>query len=717
MEPENEITTEFARDSQEILGQIRRQCEAVAERLHRGEVPEPGAINSMARDFEAIKDSAEFLDLGPIFRVAADRQLILERLVDSETMFTADHLEAVAASCDFLDDQADHLIEHGSVDLERPLPVTCEDDAVAPTLPEPVAAELGSVPTLDDFRLELTPEMMEAFVVEAEEYLRTTEASLLGLEKDLGNSELLDSAFRAMHTFKGNSGLFNYADLEKLGHVFESILETYKNGEKPVEHAGITLMLGVLDTLQKTVDGLPESEGRVPDRDRLIQELSAYQRDRGGAAADGSVSVATDDPEPEAPDPRDARSTMAKQAASQNIRVDLHKLDALMNLVGELIVAENAVAHNPELDGLEIPMFRKASVQLERITRELQDIAMSLRMIPIAGTFQKMVRVVRDVSRKQGKQVDLVTEGEDTEIDKSVVESLANPLLHIIRNAIDHGIETAVEREACGKPVTGTVVLRAFHEGGEVVIEVRDDGRGIQREKILAKAIEVGLIEPGGEPESDAEIFALLFEPGFSTASVVTDISGRGVGMDVVKSNIEAVSGRVHVTSKPGEGTCFTIRIPLTLAIIEGMMVRVGRQLFTVPLLSIRESLRVTARAITRTIDRSELIDIRGELVPVIRLHRLFDLAHDHADLTAGILVVVEQDRRRYCLFVDEVVGRYQTVIKGLNAFLGSVRGISGTSILSNGDISLILDIQRLIDHHTHQDPQERAVTVNEEER
>jgi len=739
-----EYTREFARDCREILEDIIGQKSLVEEQLSNGERADQSLIDGMAASFRAVEGSADFLGLEPVYRITAR---LAERLAQAEEPDPA-LLGEVGRGIDCLLALSDQLAETGRLDAEEPSSIAF----LAEIEPEPVAKrtalperraepdpEPGAMPS---FEIEITPEMLQAFVTEAEEYLEMTETSLLLLEKNLEDRESLDHAFRGLHTFKGNCGLFNYPALEKLGHQLEEILESYKSGAKPVERQGISLILKVLDVLGTAVHALPEGGGEVPGFDELMTLLVEYQTHGrverhftggGDATLIGEILVemgvlerltlerslaAQSKPLGEILVERGAitRESLIKalevqrsrreagggqtrrKRSAQNIRVDLLKLDALMNLVGELIIAENAVANNPDLDGLELPNFRKSSLQLERITRELQDIAMSLRMIPIENTFQKMVRLVRDVSQKQGKAVELEMRGADTEVDKSVVESLANPLLHIIRNAVDHGIESVDERETAGKPPTGTVRLTAYHQGGEVVIEVRDDGRGIDPGMILAKARQKGLLDTDQDLETEQEIYDLIFEPGFSTAAEVTDISGRGVGMDVVKRSIESVKGRITVTSRTGEGTCFSIRIPLTLAIIDGMLVRVGGQLFTVPLLSIRESIRTRPEWVTRTIDGGELIDIRGELVPVVRLHRILETPGEHEALTRGILLVVEQDDRRLCLFADEILGQYQTVIKGLGDFFGKIRGVSGSSILSNGDISLILDIKGLSD-------------------
>ncbi len=387
----------------------------------------------------------------------------------------------------------------------------------------------------------------------------------------------------------------------------------------------------------------------------------------------------------------------AKTVARQDIRVDLGKLDSLINLVGELVIAEAMVTRHPRISGLEDEGLERSIHLLRRVSRDLQDVAMSVRMVPLSATFRKMIRLVHDLATKSGKKINLRLLGEETEVDKTVIEQIADPLVHIVRNACDHGIGTPEDRQAADKPDTGTITIEGRHEGGEVWIIISDDGRGLNREKILRKAVEKGLVEGDGSGLSDDDAYALIFEPGFSTADQVTDISGRGVGMDVVKKNIEALKGRVSVRSRPGRGTTIILHIPLTLAIIEGMLVRVGRQRYTIPLLSIRESFRPEAGQVTLTPEKQEIVRVREELLPVLRLHEVFDKQPDCTELHEGILVVVESDGETFCVFADEILGQQETVIKGLSRFLGAARGVSGCTILGDGDVSLILDIGTLL--------------------
>ncbi len=381
-----------------------------------------------------------------------------------------------------------------------------------------------------------------------------------------------------------------------------------------------------------------------------------------------------------------------------DIRVDLNKLDLMLDLVGELVIAETMVTRHPAVVQQDNESLERAVHQLRRVATSLQDMAMSVRMIPLASTFRRMIRLVYDLSMKAGKLVDIVLLGEETEVDRTVIERISDPLVHIIRNAIDHGIESPEERKALGKPETGRVTIEGIHEGGEVWIIITDDGRGLNRDAILRKARERGLIQDNGEELTDNQIYHFIFEPGFSTANKVTDISGRGFGMDVVKKNIEKLSGRIDIRTREGEGTAVIMRIPLTLAIIDGMLVKAGDTRYIIPLLAIRESLKPDLEQIMHTPDGQAIIKLRDNLIPVVRLDEVFKRIKTSKSIEDGILMVVEgEDGNMVALFADELLGQQETVIKGLSGWLKKSRGVSGCTILGDGEVGLILDIGAIV--------------------
>lgn len=382
------------------------------------------------------------------------------------------------------------------------------------------------------------------------------------------------------------------------------------------------------------------------------------------------------------------------------ISVHLNKLDKLMDVVGEIVITESMVTSSPDLQGLKLDSFTQAARQLRALTDELQDVSMSLRMVPVSGTFQKMRRIVRDMGKKLGKETVLILEGEETEVDKTIVDSIGDPIMHIVRNSMDHGIEDSAQaRIAAGKDPVGQIVLSAQHTGSEVVIEVRDDGRGADDKAILAKALKKGLAQPGIE-YSHRDTLNFLLMPGFSTNEEVTEFSGRGVGMDVVKSNVERVGGTVTITSEQGKGMTTTLKIPLTMAIMDGMEVSVGSSIFTIPVNNIRQIFRVSDRDIIHDPAQGEIIELMGNFYSIVRAKEFYRLDSGTESFEDGILLWVEAAGRSCCLFVDQLVGEQQVVVKPLPSFLNDYGiknyGISGCTILGNGNISIILDVANI---------------------
>lgn len=390
------------------------------------------------------------------------------------------------------------------------------------------------------------------------------------------------------------------------------------------------------------------------------------------------------------------------KSAKQNlISVNLLKLDQLLDVVGEIVITESMVTSSPDLKGLQLDSFQKAGRQLRKLTDELQDIVMSIRMVPLSGTFQKMNRIVRDMKIKLGKEVDLVFEGEETEVDKSIIDSLTDPFMHLIRNAMDHGLETPEERKAAGKDPVGKLTLSAQSSSGEVIIVIADDGKGIDSAKVLKKAQQNGLLTKPESEYTEKEILNMIMAPGFSMKEKVTEFSGRGVGTDVVKKNIEKLGGTVYVESKFGKGTNFIIKIPLTLAIVDGMEISVGDSIFTIPITSIRESFKVEANQIIRDTENGEMIMIRGVCYPIMRLHEIYGLDTQITNLDEGIVILVEAEDKAVCIFADRLIGEQQVVVKPFPSFLNRYsikqRGMAGCTILGDGSISLILDVVNVI--------------------
>ncbi len=562
--------------------------------------------------------------------------------------------------------------------------------------------------------------LLGEFVTESLEHIENIESGLLDLEADPDDTEAVNAVFRGFHTIKGSAGFLGLGHVQRLAHRAETLLDRVREGEIRLTGGYADLALESGDMLKDMLAELQElQEGEEPPAppealsDLLARltdpEAAGITEDTGevtpAVARVGDILVA------EGKADREPVEVAAGAGGEASVRVRTDRLDALINMVGELVIANAMLDQDQELRTLGTHGVTRKVDQISKITRELQRVSMSLRMVPLRGTFQKMARLVRDLARKAGKQVQFVTEGEDTEIDRNMVEALADPLLHMVRNAVDHGIESAEERAASGKPEAGTVTLRAYHEAGNVVIELEDDGKGLDRESILSKAVRQGIVD-ANKDLSDEEVFKLIFEAGLSTAEQITDVSGRGVGMDVVRRNIESLRGRVEIASTRGQGSTFSIRVPLTLAIIDGMLLRVGTERYVLPTVVIQQAFRAEPHQLSTVTGRGEMVMFRGDLIPVIRLDRLFGIAGASEDICEGVLVVAEHEGELSALAADELLGQQQIVIKSLGEGLGDVPEVSGSAILGDGRVGLILDVGGILEvaRSTVDDPQAAAV-------
>ncbi|MEI8346408.1 MAG: chemotaxis protein CheA [Pseudomonadota bacterium] len=563
----------------------------------------------------------------------------------------------------------------------------------------PAAAEKGKKKE-DEDKMEIDQEMIDSFMAESLEAIAFMEEGLLALKKDPSDKNLIKDIYRYMHSFKGNCGIFSLHGLGKLAHRMESLLDAIASGQVPSGPSVFETIIPIIDVLRERVEKLgPNDKGEVQGLDLYLEILDNCLANK---KLDGSQSTPAAPVKVVPPKEIKAAATPEKKSegedasARKDIRVDLNKLEALNNLVGELVTVKTMIAKQLRLLTNE-EKVDKTYRFLDRVVGDLQDVSMSIRMIPISGLFRKMIRIVHDISVKSKKEVDFKFFGEETEIDKTVMEKISDPLVHMIRNAVDHGLESPDEREKKGKPRAGHVTLTARNEAGEVWIIIQDDGRGLNREKIIAKAVTQGLMTEG-QKILDNDLYNLIFLPGFSTAEKVTDVSGRGVGMDVVKQNISALKGRVDIQTVPDQGTTFTIKIPLTLAIIRGMMVKIGAVRYIIPIEAIRESLKLGQLKVTHPMEDQELVKIRNEMLPIIRLANIHHLPNSVIKVEDGVMVVAEAQGQRMALLVDELLGQYETVVKPLPRYFKAIKGISGCSILGNGDVCLIIDIGGLID-------------------
>jgi two-component system chemotaxis sensor kinase CheA len=656
-------------------------------------------------------------------------RVTLEKLLDAAKPFDGSSLSAFRTAVEWLPKalaalRAGHPIPPAPGAAESsPVPAIV---ATASNLPA-VDDGLASKDVLLDLNLEENRELLTEFHAEALDHLQQIEAALLVLDEQPGDPEALNSIFRSFHTIKGVSGFLHLTPMHTLTHEVESLLDLARNRKLRLNSTIITEVLKSRDAVQAMVQQITSAleNGTLPSQIipvshlmRAVKILAVPDVDKPAApVADprDESEVETNAPlvpvlhftetaapaaaAPVVPEPsiiaqkapEAAAPTQGKTGSSSTVRVNTDKLDSLMDVVGELVIVQSQLSESARVLGIENSPLQRNISQFGRLTKEMQHTAMSLRMIPIKPTFQKMERLARDLSRDFGKKVNFHVNGEDTELDRTVVEDIGDPLVHMVRNSLDHGLETTAERIAAGKSEHGNVTLKAYHEGGNIVIELSDDGRGINPDKILAKAKKQNLVQPNAQLTKE-EILNLIFLPGFSTAEKVTAVSGRGVGMDVVRRNIDKLRGKIEILSEIGQGSTFRIRLPLTMAIIDGLVVRVGEDRFILPSTSVQMALRPTKEAFSTVQGRGEVLDHRGKILPLHRLHRRFGIAGAIENPWEAIIVIVENNGRAHALLVDDMVSKQEVVIKPLGGFLQSLAGISGGAILGDGNIALILD-------------------------
>ena len=552
-------------------------------------------------------------------------------------------------------------------------------------------------------------EFHAAFFEEVSEHLTGLEDGLLQLESRPQDDELIHGIFRAAHSIKGTGGALGFTEVAGFTHHVETVLDQMRQRQLSTTSERIELLLKATDALSSLIDAAKGDCAPPDNLDELVESLRRQIMPEGEVSAsvileESSEALILFDNEPAAPLPTVAASpaaggepTRAKSAnQAESIRVSVAKVEELINLVGELVIANSMVQQAYADESGDAQSLQEAIAAMDLTTQQLQEQVMAVRMMPIANVFRRFPRIVRDLASTLGKNVILETSGEETELDKQVIEEVSDPLTHLIRNAVDHGLETRAQRIAAGKPAEGRIHLRAFHEGGNVVIEIADDGAGINAQRVRQKAIDRGLIAADAVM-TDEETNQLIMLPGFSTAEKITDVSGRGVGMDVVKRNVEALNGSISIRSTQGKGSCFRIRLPLTMAILDGLAMRLGNDVYVLPLLSVVESLRPEPKHIVHIAERGELVMVRGEPLPLIYTHRLFNVSGEPTNPCDGLVVIVEHQGRKYGIVVDELIGQLQVVMKSLEANYERVDGVSGATILGDGRIAMIVDIAGLV--------------------
>ena len=728
----------------------RRKLAALAENLVLASPKDPSALAALHLLCKEIGEAWRGDGEREVAAACAFAMELLERLVLAESTDPAADLEHVSEAVALL--QA--VILEGVPASELRLPKGMSSAGGAGD-----GAGRGG-PDAED-ATDPDPGLLADFVQESREHLDNADLKLMTLETDPGDSESINAVFRAFHTIKGVAGFLGLKAVQAFAHETEDLLDKARQGRLALTSALLDVIFASVDALKKRVEWLAAqggapypaeaagamaavrakvkaaSEGRptgdappeLPEAGRnmrlgdILVASGAATREAVGEALRGQEIAEGREVEPgggsagkppigevlvkqAAASPRDVALALRSQKQAndgggalvkETVKVEAERLDRLLDAIGELVIAESMIFQNPELKTRRSPALSHQMAQLDKITRELQKMGTSLRMVPIRPVFQKMARLVRDLSRKGGKEVEFVASGEETELDKTVVDKIGDPLIHMVRNSVDHGIEPdAAARIEAGKPAQARVGLRAFQKGGSVCIQIHDDGRGLNREAILRKARERGLLKDDGASLSDQDVWRFIFEAGFSTAARVTEISGRGVGMDVVRRNIEELRGRIEIESRSGEGTTFSIWLPLTLAIIDGMIVRLGAERFVFPTLSILRIVPLVPEEIRTVEGRGEMLLLQGELVPILSLEGILP-GRAAAAGDRGLVIIVETGGSKAGVRVDELLGQQQVVIKGLGETLNQVPGLAGGAILSDGTVGLILDVDGLI--------------------
>jgi len=595
---------------------------------------------------------------------------------------------------------------------------------------------------------EFEKEMKASFLDEVSQLLADAEQCFLELEDNPTDKTILEKIFRIAHNIKGSSKAVGFNELGAFTHEFETFMLLCKSGEIPIGTSTISLLLKCNDHIKEWISVLNDDLNSVLDSNNLIneiqnfsfkeesvpelnnEEIELFQQENEGEILDSNSndeSISIDEiklleskvlnPKPiikenehqvklvtvEAPTNKIEISESNKEklsvasskiATDESIRVSLTRLEGLLNFVGELVILQTVLKEQVQI-GNQLVLKRTVDL-MGKVTKEVQEISMSLRMVPLKQTFQKMQRIVRDTSSQLSKRVQLILDGEDTEVDKTVLESLGDPLVHIIRNAVDHGIESTEERKNRGKPEIGRILLRSYHQGGKLIIEIKDDGAGISAERLKEKAIEKGIIK-SGQQLSETESINLIFHSGFSTKSQVTDVSGRGVGMDVVKTNIEQIQGEVIVESELHVGTTFKIILPLTLAIIDGMIIRCQNERYVIPLSHVHETLKPDPKDLKYVTGLGEVLNLRNENLPLIRLDQILNQGKKNKVTSDQIAIIVRVHGQPFAALVDEVIGQHQVVIKKLGSEMQNLSGYSGSSILGDGKPALILELSELV--------------------
>ena len=720
--------SEVALGVERLLGQVRQDALAL-------EVPETDLLLEAQGCIEDGIAQLRAYDTSPLG--VADLLARLQFAAESGTLIPEAQIAAIDSAGEendlpeYEDDEvAGEIVPEIAAEIPEATPTKIPDPAAIEVKLEEVEVEEGPIG-------EETMDFVPDFLTEGSEILDKLDEDLVRLEDTSDDLDLLNEIFRAAHTIKGTSAFLGFGQMAELTHKMENVLDLLRKGEMQLNQNIMDVILQAVDQIKAFMEDIRNNNIVRHDIDDLRRALLIIFETKGASL--GAAAPAAEKPAPAssaAAEEMSAAAAPTAQAAGgaasrtpareadQVIRVDLDRIDKIMTLAEELVLGRNRLLQlNTQLltdhgeDEL-VNRLNEATGQVGMLTGELQESVMMMRMIPASRVFSRFPRMVRDLARDLGKQIDLVIEDNDTELDKSVADEIGDPLIHLIRNAVDHGVETPQERAAAGKEARGTVLLSAAHEGNHIVIRIRDDGKGMDPQKLKQKAVEKGVLsEADAERMHETDAYSLIFAPGFSLAKEITDVSGRGVGMDVVKTNITRLSGTIDLDSKLGEGTEVTIRLPLTLAIIGGLQVNIGDEVFIIPQTSVEEALKVDEAEIESLRGR-KVIMVRGKVLPLIDLRQILEIEDEESEHTSPYLVVVGLAERRVGIVVDQLLGQVDVVIKALGEIVGPATGIAGATILGDGRVRLILDVGELIDimdRSTTNSPAHEVVTATSE--
>jgi len=681
----DEILDDFVVETNDLIEQLNEDLLALESGNYDSDL-----VNRVFRAFHTIKGTSGFLGFSDCNNLAHSAEDLLNRIRNDEIEPTPQIVDTLLETIDWFktfnqDVEARSEKLYDISDLTSAIHALLEKRGPTSVVAEPAAAPDEPAPTT------IPQELIDEFVIEGSELIDTLNNDLLNIEQEADNEELVNNIFRAFHTLKGNCGLVGLTRTADLAHKSEDLLNLIRDKKQPVNSQIVDSLLEVVDFFRTVVEEV--REGKVTEHDPRSVDQHLQQL-LGAKAA------------PQATAEKKSAGTQQKspKRTDQTIRVDVERLNNLMNLAGELILGKNRLLQvtqelNARHSGLkEVGDLESLNNSLSYVTTEIQESVMQMRMLPISSVFRRFPRLVRDLARDNHKQIDLVLSGEDTELDRSVIEAIGDPLVHILRNSVDHGIEDPQTRRKRGKPETGTIRMEAFQEGNNIVIRISDDGAGIDPQRVAQKAVEKKIItEEEARSMSKRDLVNLIFRPGFSTAQKVTDVSGRGVGMDVVHSNVAKLNGTVEVQTEVNEGTTLTIKLPLTLTIMTGMVVKVFQELYIIPLNTISDTVKLSDYRLS-TIKGLEVIKLRDTILPIIRLDEVLNVPVQSDKKRDTYVVVVAVAEKRLGLTVSELLGQEETVVKPLGQIMGKVPFITGASIRGDGRISLILDVPELVE-------------------